>query len=96
MKLLFCPECWDVQKIVKEEERVCQCGKTRGRALNSNDVEVNGDSIVLGLDNFTLMDVWDKYKTYSETLGLDYNIRCWMFKRSYHKIKRLEGESDVS
>ncbi len=90
MKLLFCPECWDVQKLVKEE-RVCQCGKVRGRAITSVDVEINGDSIVLGLDNHGLMANWQRYKEYPYPPNRkDYDMRCWIFGHGYHRIKRIE------
>lgn len=35
MKLIFCPDCWDVFKLNSKEPRTCSCGKCWGRLVDS-------------------------------------------------------------
>ena len=55
MKLLFCPDCWDMFKLEKEM-RSCTCGKCKGRYIDDMNVEIE-NGIPFGLDNSWLYHV---------------------------------------
>lgn len=55
MKLLFCPNCQDVIKLVKAERRYCLCKKSSGQYREDGlNAEIYGDAIPLGIDNTSL------------------------------------------
>jgi len=55
MKLLFCPKCQDIFRLPSNLiERVCECGKTRGRYLDELNAEYSG-GIPLGFENSSLV-----------------------------------------
>lgn len=51
MKLIFCPECRDIVKLVTDKWRTCDCGKSGGRYLD-DDLEAvyEGRAVPLGID----------------------------------------------
>jgi hypothetical protein len=53
MKLLFCPDCWDVIKLTFEV-RSCKCGKVFGKYVDNSTAVVNGEGISLAIDNSRL------------------------------------------
>jgi hypothetical protein len=54
MKLLFCPDCWDVIKL-ESEIRKCKCGKCSGKYLeNLHNAVTNGEGICLAFNNSSL------------------------------------------
>lgn len=53
MKLIFCPTCFDVVKLIPKITRSCQCGKCKGKYINNEDA-VYTDGIPLGFNNKTL------------------------------------------
>ena len=56
MKLLFCPMCQDIVKLLKERQRTCVCGKSWGMYLeNGVDSIYGGEAVVLGFGNETFM-----------------------------------------
>ena len=55
MKLLYCVECQDVIRLVKEE-RKCSCGKVSGKYLDKLHAEYSGEEAVpIGFDNSSLI-----------------------------------------
>lgn len=54
MKLLFCPHCHDVQKLLVETTRGCQCGKSWGRYTDNLNAVYGGDAVMLGFANSSL------------------------------------------
>ena len=50
MKLLYCIECQDIIRLI-ETERVCMCGKTKGRYINHVEAIYSGSGIPIGLNN---------------------------------------------
>ena len=51
MKLILCPECQDVVKLIMEETRSCKCGRSSGKYLDPLYAEISGKAIPLGFDN---------------------------------------------
>jgi hypothetical protein len=53
MKLIFCPACKDVLRlVVSKKPRSCMCGLSWGRYLkNKKDATIGGLAIPIGIDN---------------------------------------------
>lgn len=52
MKLLYCKECHDITALVKQTERSCLCGKSKGQYTHDElNVTVSGPCEVLGFQN---------------------------------------------
>jgi hypothetical protein len=60
MKLLFCPRCLDMFKLVIYEPRSCRCGYVRGHMQDNNLALVNGKGISLCIDNWSLVESGNK------------------------------------
>lgn len=52
MKLIYCPECQDVQKL-QHFKRECWCGQSWGRYVDDLNAEIGGKAIPLGFANST-------------------------------------------
>lgn len=50
MKLLFCPNCWDIFKL-DYKKRSCLCGKAIGYYTDDSNAVVNGHGISMGISN---------------------------------------------
>lgn len=84
MKLLFCPDCGDVQKMLATFRR-CRCGAVEGRYINDEDVEVTGERVeVIGIDNHSLSGAMRMKTMRSGSLPLD----AWLFPNS-PQVRRL-------
>lgn len=71
MKLLFCPECWDIFKLGREL-KTCSCGKCKGKYLEDDHYAVvNGKGFSLAIDNNSLVKLILK-ETFEES-----TITCW-------------------
>lgn len=68
MKLLFCPECLDIFNI-NLNEKVCSCGKTRGKYIDRLNAEYSG-GIPIGFANSGFRLAMDAHK--ERGLGLDF------------------------
>lgn len=53
MKLLLCPECWDVVRM-HPEPRTCMCGASSGHYVDNELVEQTRGSISIALHNHDL------------------------------------------
>lgn len=55
MKLLYCSQCFDVVALRPELERVCACGRCRGRYFEDElHAWISGPAIPLGFANTSL------------------------------------------
>lgn len=50
LKLIYCSECHDVVRLLKEE-RTCTCGKSWGTYIDEIMAEIGGSAIPLGFSN---------------------------------------------
>ena len=50
MKLIFCPNCYDIIKLLFEY-RTCHCKKIYGKYINEYEVTISEDAILLGIGN---------------------------------------------
>ena len=50
MKLLYCKNCRDVVRLIKEN-RYCLCGKSSGMYLDNVNAVYSGNAVPLGINN---------------------------------------------
>lgn len=55
MKLIFCPICHDVVRLVSHE-RACICGKSWGQYINQIDAIIGGEATPIGFNNASFAD----------------------------------------
>lgn len=51
MKLMFCPKCLDVFKLVVFRSRSCECGFVKGRLLDISLARTNGNGVSVAIGN---------------------------------------------
>ena len=51
MKLIFCPQCHDVFKLTRSEERQCKCGYCSGRYIDNLNAVTNGNGYSIAIGN---------------------------------------------
>ncbi|MBK6616516.1 hypothetical protein [Ottowia sp.] len=54
MKLIFCPYCQDVLKLLAER-RACECGRSWGNYVDKRRASIGGSAVPLGFDNESLV-----------------------------------------
>lgn len=82
MKLLLCPDCYDVFKL-NYEERHCKCGLVTGNYINNVDAVTNGRGISLAIGNgslengyFKMMNMGDNEDRKKYIKGA--TVLCWV------------------
>jgi len=66
MKLVFCPHCQDVVRLI-HERRSCLCGKVTGWYEDDVKAVVYGkDAVVLGVDNYSLVQALQMHRRQRE------------------------------
>ena len=68
MKLLFCPECLDIFNI-NLNEKVCSCGKTKGKYIDKLKAEYSG-GIPIGFANTSFRFALEAHK--KNGAGIDF------------------------
>ncbi len=54
MKLIYCPECKDLIRLLNElDNRFCICKKSWGRYRDNSHAIIGGKAIPIGLDNIS-------------------------------------------
>ena len=93
MKLLFCRNCRDVQKLAFTAV-VCSCGSSHGRYLpDGRCAEIEGvDAEVIGLDSFLLARALELFSIDAERHGAYAEfgppLSAWLFPHGYSRIQR--------
>lgn len=54
MKLLLCPHCQDVVRLVEVRKRACECGASWGQYTDDINAVYGGAAIMLGISNPSL------------------------------------------
>ena len=72
MKLMFCPDCWDVFKLVRYGERSCLCGKVKGKLTDNRHAIINGEGVSLMLDNVLLVESLEKLASMDQNESEEY------------------------
>ena len=76
MKLLLCPDCADVFKLVIYGTRSCLCGKTKGVLVDDVHAIVNGEGISMMIDNVPLVKAMKRLE------GMDQNQPEQYYKKN--------------
>ena len=86
MKLLFCPDCYDIAKIEYVSRR-CRCGAVIARYLDDEgNVEISGvRAHVLAVPNYSL----DHAIRTEEYRYLSPPVECYLLSTSHEKVRRV-------
>ncbi|MFK4706124.1 hypothetical protein ABIC83_002963 [Roseateles asaccharophilus] len=87
MKLLLCPSCKDVRKLLFERT-VCQCGASWGQYIDNLNASIGGRAIPLGFANSTLLEA---LRTRPDT-GSGSQFTAFVIPRVAPKV-RIDGPS---
>jgi hypothetical protein len=87
MKLLFCPDCFDIIKL-DFEYRSCKCKHSNGYYhKNGTHAIVSGKAVCIGIDNNTFADAFRSMRdnpALSEKGAYEMgNFRAWVFHREH-------------
>jgi hypothetical protein len=55
MKLILCEECLDIFSL-QSRMKICHCGKSKGRYINSLNAKITGPCIPLGFANASFVN----------------------------------------
>lgn len=72
MRLLYCPNCGDVFKLVRYGERSCLCGKVKGKLTDNAHAILNGEGFCLMLANIPLLKACKNLTLMDQNQPLDY------------------------
>lgn len=100
MKLLFCPRCLDMFKLVIFEPRSCRCGWVRGHLQDNNLARVNGKGISLCIDNWSLVESGNKLPGLQQNNAPEYyaeqtSLNCYVRPHTGQGNPRTEIREDL-
>lgn len=102
MKLLFCPTCFDVFKVVVAQPRSCLCGEVHGQMLDNNIARTNGHGVSLVIGNGSLVQAVARLKNLKQDKGGKFYeentpVHCWVRPSSGpgNPRTRIEQDGDV-
>lgn len=95
MKLMFCPHCSDVFKLVRYESRHCLCGKVKGKLIDNRVAVINGEGISMMLDNVHLLKTLKKLESMDQDKPESYyknyaKVGFWIRPNSGHGNPRTK------
>ncbi len=93
MKLLFCPICSDVRKLVKLPDATnCKCGKSFGWYLEDGwNAVISGAGMAIGLDNNSVKyALQERQKGYGKSVYLN----AWLMATDHKTIEYGPREVD--
>jgi hypothetical protein len=86
MKLIICLECRDVVRLIINEERTCQCGKSGGRYLEDGlNAEYWGKAIPIGFANYSLAEAIGNQPGY----GKGYEFTAFVIPKQCETMKKV-------
>ncbi len=88
----MCGRCRDIVRL-HHESKSCECGKSSGRYLDSNQAVYSDDAIPIGMHNFDLQYVLRYWPINARTR----DIRAWTFAKdaptyTYEETKGLKDD----
>lgn len=84
MKLLYCPKCGDIIRLIRRSWRECECGEIRGRYTTELLAEYQGEAIPLAIDNISFKEA---LKNQPEE-GLGFRFESFVIPKKCSTIKR--------
>lgn len=84
MKLVYCPNCGDVVRLIHQKWRRCACGKSGGQ-YNEDlmTATIGGESLCFGVGNYFFNDMWkyledeQKQEYRSDNVSSALTVDCW-------------------
>ena len=73
MKLLYCPRCLDIVRLMRHE-RTCECGAVSGRYIDNSNAEYAGGAMPIGLANGDVEEAGRRFFHRGKVTS----IRCWV------------------
>jgi len=64
MKLIFCPVCQDVVRLIRSRKRFCKCRTSWGKYLDDVFAQIGGPAIPLGFHNSSFADALEGQPDY--------------------------------
>lgn len=87
MKLIFCPSCEDVVKLLMRRGRTCRCGRSAGYYRNEVDAVVTGLGIPIGIMSGSLRDALQaREREEGETAR---RVEAFVFPKAHPHITHL-------
>ncbi len=83
MKLMFCPSCFDVFKLVIAEPRSCICGAVRGQLVDNEFARTNGQGVSVVIGNGSLIQAIAKLSALKQEKDNKFyqkqaSVLCWV------------------
>ena len=85
MKLILCELCLDVV-CLRETERTCFCGESKGKYIDGLNAEIQGACLPLGINNLSLIQAIKE----RPNDGLGSRFEAFVIPRTCHTIKRKD------
>lgn len=102
MKLMYCPECQDVFKIVIYQQRACRCGSVRGQLLDADLAKINGRGVSMAIGGGSLAQAVTRLHGLSQKQDLEYyvkhcQVKCWVRPHGGpgNPRTKIEQEGDI-
>lgn len=89
MKLIFCNECKDVLSL-RNEEKQCYCGKSKGKYIDDETVEYSGPCRVLSIVNRSFAAALNYKQPNGNTKGIVF--KSFVVPYSNGNVKRTEAK----
>lgn len=87
MKLIFCPHCHDIVKLIFNCQRDCKCERSGGWYVDDLNAVYVGDAIPLGFNNQTLVSA---IRNQPES-GMGKGFRAFVIPKKCDTFKRLDN-----
>lgn len=101
MKLLFCPTCFDVFKLVIAQRRSCICGSVQGQLLDNEFARTNGRGVSVVIGNGSLVQAIAKLNNLTQDKNNKFYqkqtpVLCWVrpAKGPGNPRTKIEQEGD--
>lgn len=86
MKLIFCPACNDMVKLL-HETRQCRCGESWGRYIDDQRAQIGGKAVAVGICNHRFLAALKGRPLRGANVSLD----AWVFPMQHKRIKRVRA-----
>lgn len=71
MKLIFCPDCQDIRKLL-HEQTYCSCGKSWGQYTDDINAVIGGLAIPIGIANYSFVEALKADRVYGQKDGTQF------------------------
>lgn len=90
MKLLLCTACSDVFALRLNKLRSCACGKVKGQYVDQLNAEYEGEAVVLGIANNSLVNaIVEQRERGDRTDGLGRQFTAFIIPEGAKTVRKL-------